>query len=247
MSKFRNKTKINVGGKLSATSVVAVVTTLNRDLENASQSYSTKKGWENLCCPHELACDYKFKEWGSNLSDVEKDKQVVISFVNHKTPRVEFVMDSTKIFLLMSTGYMTGLAKRVVTHHAIHDQTKEISPSIIKVLDLVMFVYDSGLDVYETKCNGERWNKLKKAICKGYYWRSSVDNTIFAKKEITPYLSTRYEPTTWYAIVAKNYYDYMGERYMSYFKSNLDHYKSNDFPSTVALSEIAYMERKING
>ena len=243
MSKFRKKSKINVGGKLPVSSVVAVMTAFQKELSVYSQGYTQSKDIWKMYSEGVSHLDDALVSWGYKVDNIEKDVSVMISFVNSDTPRVEVVSDKAKCLLLVSTGYLVSLARRIATMNT----NNEVSPSVIKMLDLVLFVRQSGLDVFETSTYGGHWQTIKSATSRGYYSRNTVDEEVYGRKELSPFLSTRYEPTAWYAVCAKNYYEYFGETYMKYFRQNVEHYKTETTPSKVIFSELAYLEANKNG
>ena len=146
MSKFRKKSKINVGGKLPVSSVVAVMTAFQKELSVYSQGYTQSKDIWKMYSEGVSRLDDALVSWGYKVDNIEKDVSVMISFVNSDTPRVEVVSDKAKCLLLVSTGYLVSLARRIATMNT----NNEVSPSVIKMLDLILFVRQSGLDVFET-------------------------------------------------------------------------------------------------
>jgi|10_taG_2_1085330.scaffolds.fasta_scaffold01889_14 hypothetical protein len=249
MSKFRTKNKISVGGKLPTTSVVGVITNIAKDLSTYTGQYTFGKQFETFTTDEQRKCDDAFLDWKNKVEEFptyRENQDVVVSFVDSKLERVKLVEDSSKFGIVISAGYLAGLVKRFASLNSASSTPNKACPaSCLKCLDLVHFIRESGVDVYETTCSADHWVKIKECSRTGYYYRSNADSQAYTKKEISPWLSSRYEPTTWYTIVARNYQDYYGQTEMGYFTDNIEHYKGRPCPTLVVLSECAYMESQI--
>ena len=108
-------------------------------------------------------------------------------------------------------------------------------------MDLIHFIRDNSQDITECMCDSKVFQRIVASVYRGYYSRTH-DCDSYNKKEICPWISKRYEATSWFSIAMKNYKAYYSEREMGYWTENVEQFKARHTPTRVILSEVAFLE-----
>jgi IMP cyclohydrolase len=222
MSKFRkNKKSLSVNGKLPA---MAFHPTMKR-IHDVFYRYGNSSFNRN---------DQSLEAADDNFSTAMKESPAFISIVKSKKKTVKMVDTNDGKGVLISTGWLVDIANACVRpeDYQVPDANRFLNDSektlCLKILDIVYHVSEGESEVVETKLDSEY---AREAIAHMSYGTGYDNKTYF------PWLSRRYEKTSFYN-EARRSYGHLEQPTWDAWQANLDWFKNNLSDKTALTSEV---------